>query len=178
MHLAEQALNGAKERLALHHLRAGGTIRRATAGKGISVLIWGQWGGFKVGFCALGGWGVRPESVSNAATEELVDFLKSRAGVPANLAAWLLPALCLSRGQSLISVERTPPELKAITKVIDAPVARLPAHRPGFHRRPGGDSGGWPGDSLAHFLPLSVRQYNFQNRTVSTCSLKFYAVDY
>lgn len=112
VHLAEQALEGARDRLALHHLKAETRLRRAQGQAGMGLLAWAQGEGYWVGFSALGRRGGRPEALANSACEALVNFLRSGAGLPSLMAARLLALLTLSGGISLLTVDHMSLPLK------------------------------------------------------------------
>jgi len=52
--------------------------------------------------------------------EALMTFLNSGAGLPAFLAAVLMPALACASGESRLSVDRVTPGLKAACRVVEA----------------------------------------------------------
>lgn len=121
VHLAEMAMQGAQDRLALKGVRAEGRIRRARGGHGLSVLAWAQSAeGLRVGFSALGHRGGRPEAVAVEAVEGLLTFLQSGVGLPARMAGDLLTILACAEGVSRLSLPSLPTALKASAKVIEA----------------------------------------------------------
>jgi RNA 3'-terminal phosphate cyclase len=108
-------------RLELHGLKPLSRLRKARGGVGMALLVWAQAkGGLRVGFNALGRRGGRPEALATQAVEDLMAFLKSGAGLPANLAAQLLAVLACARGQSRLSVETVSRELKGAIKGVEA----------------------------------------------------------
>lgn len=120
LHLAEQAAAGAQDRLGLYGLKPEVNIRRAQGGPGMALLIWASSGRAWAGYSALGRQGGRPDSMALEAVEAMLAFLSSGAGIPAELAAFILPTLACARGVSHISVDRVHPGLKAAARVIEA----------------------------------------------------------
>jgi RNA 3'-terminal phosphate cyclase (ATP) len=123
LHLAEQALDGAVGRLEVHGIKAEGRMRKARGGTGLALLVWALGGGdnpYRVGFAALGQRGGRPISVATSAAEALVSFLRSDAGLPAHVAASLLPALAAANSVSRLTVDHPSQALAAAGKAIDA----------------------------------------------------------
>lgn len=120
VHLAEQALRGALERLDLHGLPAAGNIRRARGGKGQALLVWAGDGRLRVGFSSLGRRGQRPEALALEAVEGLAGFLKSGAALPPDAAARLLLALTCAQGVSRLVVSHASRNLKACMAAIEA----------------------------------------------------------
>ena len=120
VHLAEQAQEGAKDRLKLHGLTAETRIRRARGGVGMSLLVWAQGQDLRVGFTALGYKGGRPEALANSAVEAMVEFIKSGAAVPAQIAAQLSTTLACAQGLSRFTVDKKTPALKAAIQTIEA----------------------------------------------------------
>lgn len=119
VHLAEQALEGVTDRLGLFGLKPETSLRRARGSTGMSVLVWADSGRARAGFTSLGKPGGRPESLATEAAEAMLTFLGSGAGVPAEMAAVILPVLACGRGTSHISVDRLSQELRAAARVID-----------------------------------------------------------
>jgi RNA 3'-terminal phosphate cyclase (ATP) len=121
VHLAEQALAAAQDRLKLHGLESATRLRRARGGAGLAVLVWAENpAGLRVGFSAIGRRGGRPEALAMEAVEALKAFLDSEAGLPATLAARLLAAMACARGVSRLSVDVVSRELKAAAAAVDA----------------------------------------------------------
>lgn len=121
VHLAEQALAGARDRLALHGLTAEEQLRRARGATGMSLLVWAQCPGLRVGMTALGkSRGGRPEALAIEAVEALLAFLHSGAGVSAFMASCLLPVLACARGTSHLTVDQMSTRLSATARVIEA----------------------------------------------------------
>ncbi len=123
LHLAEQALDGALGRLELHGIKAEGRMRKARGGTGLSLTVWAAGKGadeYRVGFSALGQRGGRPGSVATEAAEALVSFLRSESGMPAHLAAGLIPALAAASGVSRLTVDHPSQAFIAAAKAIDA----------------------------------------------------------
>ena len=120
VHLAEQAMQGALDRLALHGLQAKGNLRRAKGGKGQALLVWAGDGHLRIGFSTLGKRGGRPEALALEAVEALTHFLKSKAGLPSTLAARLLLPLACASGISRFTVSGPPKPLQAAMRVIEA----------------------------------------------------------
>jgi RNA 3'-terminal phosphate cyclase (ATP) len=122
LHLAEQALDGAIGRLEVHGIKAEGRMRKARGGTGLAMLVWAsvEDGDHRVGFAALGQRRGRPISVATSAAEALVSFLRSGSGLPAHVAASLLPALAAANGVSHLTVDHSSQALVAAAKAIDA----------------------------------------------------------
>lgn len=119
-HLADQALEGVVDRLGLFGLRPETSIRQARGSTGMALLVWASSGRSWAGFSALGRPGGRPESLAIEAAEAMLGFLNSGAGMQAEVAAHLLPALACAHGTSHISVDRLTPRVKAAARVIEA----------------------------------------------------------
>lgn len=119
VHLAEMALQGAQDRLAVKGIKAEGNIRRARGGHGLSVLAWSDGNGYRVGFSALGHRGGRPEAVAIQAVEGLMDFFQSGAGMPTRQAADLLLPLACAKGVSRIRLGSINQPIKATARVIE-----------------------------------------------------------
>ncbi len=120
VHMAEQALQGALDRLSLHGLEATGNLRRARGGKGQALLVWASDGLLRVGFATLGKRGARPEALALEAVEALMHFLHSNAALPTGLAARLLLTLACASGQSVFTASGPPKPLAAAANVINA----------------------------------------------------------
>ncbi len=121
VHLAEQALAAAQDRLTLHGLEGFPRLRRARGGAGLAVLVWAENPeGLRVGFSAIGRRGGRPEALAMEAVEALKAFLDSQAGLPASLAARLVAAMACARGVSRFSVDMVNRELKAAVAAVEA----------------------------------------------------------
>jgi len=120
VHLAEQALQSAQDRLEVHGLKAQTRIRRARGGIGMSLLIWAQGKSLVVGFSALGRRGGRPQALATAAVEDMMTFLRSGTGLPSSLAAFLLAPLVCALGQSKITVDRASNPLIAAMEAVQA----------------------------------------------------------
>ncbi|MCB2191420.1 MAG: hypothetical protein KQI62_07640 [Deltaproteobacteria bacterium] len=120
VHLAEQAMQGALDRLSLHGLEGQGNLRRAKGGKGQALLVWAGDGRLRIGFSTLGKRGSRPEALALEAVEALTHFLKSQAGLPSALAARLLLTLACAKGISRFTVSGPPKPLQAAMKTINA----------------------------------------------------------
>ncbi|MBU1274440.1 MAG: hypothetical protein KJ720_03620 [Proteobacteria bacterium] len=120
VHLAEQSMQGALDRLALHGLKAEGNLRRAKGGKGQALLVWASDGHLRIGFSTLGKRGSRPEALALEAVEAMTHFLKSKAGLPSGLAARLLLPLACAGGISNFTVSGPPKPLQAAVRVIEA----------------------------------------------------------
>jgi len=120
LHLAEQTLRGALERLEVHGLSGRGNIRRARGGKGQALLVWAGDGRLRVGFTALGRRGERPEALAVEAVETLTGFLRSGAALPADTASRLLLALACAQGVSRLMVSHASRGLKAAVETIEA----------------------------------------------------------
>ena len=120
VHLAEQAMQGALDRLALHGLNGEGNLRRAKGGKGQALLVWAGDGHLRIGFSTLGKRGSRPEALALEAVEALTHFLKSGAGLPSALAARMLLCLACAKGISHFTVSGPPKPLQAAMKIINA----------------------------------------------------------
>jgi len=108
VHMAEQALQGAVDRLAMHGLEATGNLRRARGGKGQALLVWAGDGRMRVGFSTLGKRGARPEALALEAVEALIHFLHSGAALPSGQAARLLLPLACASGVSLFTTSGPP----------------------------------------------------------------------
>lgn len=119
VHLAEMALQGAQDRLAVKGIKAEGNIRRARGGHGLSVLAWSDGNGYRVGYSALGHRGGRPEAVAIQAVEGLMAFFQSGAGMPTRQAADLLVPLACAQGISRIRLANISQPIKATAKVIE-----------------------------------------------------------
>ena len=120
VHLAEQAMQGALDRLSLHGLAAEGKLRRARGGKGQALLVWAGDGRLRVGFSTLGKRGGRPEALALEAVEALVHFLNSGAALPSGLAARMLLSLACASGLSALTTSGPPKPLAAAAAVINA----------------------------------------------------------
>jgi RNA 3'-terminal phosphate cyclase (ATP) len=123
LHLAEQALDGALGRLEVHNIKAKGRMRKARGGTGLAITVWAAGKGddeYRVGFSALGQRGGRPGAVATTAAEALVSFLHSGAGLPAHLAAALIPALAAGSGVSRLTVDHPSQAFIASAKAADA----------------------------------------------------------
>lgn len=120
LHLAEQTLRGALERLQVHGLSAQGNIRRARSGRGQALLVWAGDGRLRVGFTALGRRGGRPEALAVEAVEALSGFLHSGAALPAEAASRLLLPLACAQGVSRLVVSHLSRGLKAAAETIEA----------------------------------------------------------
>ena len=121
MHLAEQAVESALDRLELHKITAKAHVRRARGGTGMSLLVWARGKSHAGGISRPGPAGGPPlRRWPYAAVESLVDFLHSGAGLPASLAAFLLAPLCLAAGTSRLTVDRSTMELKAAVQAVQA----------------------------------------------------------
>lgn len=121
VHLAEQALAAAQDRLALHELKAETRLRRARGGTGLALMVWAEDAqGLRVGFSAIGHRGGRPEGLAIEAVEALIAFLHSQAGLPAGLAAFLLAAMACARGVSRLTVPGLGRDLRAAAAVVEA----------------------------------------------------------
>jgi RNA 3'-terminal phosphate cyclase (ATP) len=119
-HLAEQALEGALERLQLHGLEARGNIRQAKGSRGLALLVWARSQEAWAGFSSLGQRGGRPGAVATGAVESLVSFLQTGAGLTAPVAAALLPALACASGISRLTAERATRGLMAAARAVEA----------------------------------------------------------
>jgi RNA 3'-terminal phosphate cyclase (ATP) len=134
-HLAEQALEGALERLEVHGLAGRGNLRQAKGSRGLALLVWARGQAGWAGFSALGQRGGRPGAVATAAVEALASFLDTGAGMTALQAAALLPALASGSGISRMTVERASRGLLAAVRAVEA---LLPGSvRVDMGRRPG-----------------------------------------
>ncbi|MFH1059468.1 MAG: RNA 3'-terminal phosphate cyclase [Pseudomonadota bacterium] len=121
VHLAEQALAGAQDRLGLHELKAETRLRRARGGTGLALLVWAEdASGLRVGFPAIGHRGGRPEGLAIEAVEALIAFLDSQAGLPSGQAAMLLAAMACARGVSRLTVPGLGRELRAAAAAVEA----------------------------------------------------------
>lgn len=121
VHLAEQALAAAQDRLALHELKAETRLRRARGGTGLALLVWAEDAtGLRVGFAAIGHRGGRPEGLAIEAVEALIAFLDSQAGLPGGLAAILLAAMACARSVSRLTVPGIGRELRAAAAAVEA----------------------------------------------------------
>ncbi|MCF8032670.1 MAG: hypothetical protein K9K66_06805 [Desulfarculaceae bacterium] len=119
VHMAEQAMQGAVDRLAIHGFEAVGNLRRARGGKGQALLVWASDGVLRVGFSTLGKRGERPEALALEAVEALMHFLKSGAALPSGQAARLLLSLACASGVSLFTASGPPKPLAAAAGVIN-----------------------------------------------------------
>jgi RNA 3'-terminal phosphate cyclase (ATP) len=120
VHLAEQALQAALERLELHGLKAEGNIRRPSGGKGQALLIWAGDGSLRVGFAALGRRGQRPDAVALDGVQGMLDFLRTETYLPPGLAARLLLTMACAKGASYFTVSSATRGLKAVAGAINA----------------------------------------------------------
>lgn len=120
VHLAEQVEQAAQDRLAFYGLKGVANIRRAHGGKGMALLAWARGAAVTVGFSAIGRRGGRPGELATAAVDSLAGFMASGAGVPARLAASLLPLLIMARGVSRITVDRLGADLGGVISAVDA----------------------------------------------------------
>ncbi|MCB2228989.1 MAG: hypothetical protein KQH53_20105 [Desulfarculaceae bacterium] len=120
VHMAEQALQGAIDRLAIHGFEATGNLRRARGGKGQSLLVWASDGILRVGFSTLGKRGGRPEALALEAVEAMMHFLHSEAALPTGLAARMLLPLACASGLSLFTASGPPKPMAAAAGVINA----------------------------------------------------------
>lgn len=118
-HLADQVLDGVVDRLGLFGLKPETSTRRAHGSTGMALLVWASSGRSWAGFSALGRPGGRPESLAIDASEAMLTFLNSGAGMQAEVAAQVLPTLACAQGISHISVDRLTPGLKATARVIE-----------------------------------------------------------
>ncbi len=120
VHLAEQALSAALERLEMHGLAARGEIRRPLGGKGQALLIWAGDGSLRVGFTALGRRGQRPDAVALEGVEALLGFLRHGAYLPPGLAARLLLTMACAQGASGFTISSATRGFKAAATTINA----------------------------------------------------------
>ena len=120
VHLAEQAAQGAADRLKLHGFKAQARIRKASGQTGMALLAWAEHNGLRVGFTALGQRGGRPDALAVTACENLVGFLKSGCGITADMAAALLAPLAAARGITRFTVDKASPGLKGAIRAVEA----------------------------------------------------------
>lgn len=121
VYLAEQALEGAVERLTLKGLSPKTDVRRARGGKGMAVTVWARGAHLvRTAFTTYGKQGGRPESLAVEAAEQLGTFMHSGAGLPASLAPHLLLPLACAQGVSRFTVTGNTGSLKATARVINA----------------------------------------------------------
>ena len=119
VHMSEQAMQGALDRLELYGLPAEGKLRRARGGKGQALLVWASDGQLRVGFSTLGRRGSRPEALALEAVEALMHFLKSGSALPTGLAARILLSLACASGVSIFTASGPPKPLAAAAGVIN-----------------------------------------------------------
>ena len=120
VHLGEQALLAAQERLKLHGFKARGSIRRASAASGMALTLQARSDQLTMAFASLGRRGGRPEALAVTAAEQLMAFLKSGAAVHSRLAAPLIPLMAAAPGISRITVETLTPGLRAALNAVEA----------------------------------------------------------
>ncbi len=120
VHLGEQAMQAANDRLKLHNLKARGNIRRASAASGMALTLAARSDELTMAFASLGRRGGRPEALAVTAVEQLMAFLKSGAAVHSRLAAPLIPLMAAAPGVSRITVENLSPGLRAALLAVEA----------------------------------------------------------
>ncbi len=120
VHLAEQALEAAADRLGMYGLKATGEIRRARGSTGMALLAWARGAELCAGFAGVGRRGGRPAELATAAVDQLAGFIASGAGAPGRLAASLLPLLVAARGVSRLTVDRVGPALGTACRAAEA----------------------------------------------------------
>jgi RNA 3'-terminal phosphate cyclase len=119
-YLMENALEAVEERLLRHGLPAPLTrLRRPLAGHGQSLLLWADNGQWRVGFSVTGRKGAPLSVLAVQTVEDMRDFLRSGASLPARQALWCIPLLSLAGGISRIAVDRDEQSLRAAVQVLN-----------------------------------------------------------